>query len=84
MPHDALPPRESIKLRSAEERRRRRTIQHPSPSLKTTNGGGYSQLIKRVLEHYGPSRNQVRTSHHTSQQQHPSGVLSTKGLVATK
>jgi len=84
MPHDALPPRESIKLRSAEERRRRRTIQHPSPSLKTTNGGGYSQIIKRVLEHYDPSRNQVRTSHHTSQQQHPGGVLSTKGLVATK
>lgn len=85
MPHDALPPRGNIKLRSAEERRRRRIIQHPSPSLKTTesgNGGGYSQIIKRVLEHYDPSRNLVRTSR-TQQQHHPGGALSSKGLMAT-
>ena len=98
MPQDALLPREKIKLRSAEERRRRCIIQQqPQSSLKKASGikggggggegeRGYSQIIKRVLEHYDPSRNQVRTRMPPSSQQqqhHPGGGLSAKGLVAT-
>ena len=70
MPHDAMPPRESIKLRSPEERRRRTSTQ----SLKKTTQG-YNHIIKRVLEHYDPSKNQVRAR--------IANELTVKGLVAT-
>jgi len=70
MPHDAMPPRESIKLRSAEERRRRTSAQ----SLKKTTPT-YNHIIKRVLEHYDPSKNPVRAR--------IANELTVKGLVAT-
>ena len=74
-PNDGFRPRENIKLRSAEERRRKASGQiNVSSPLKKT---GYKQLIKRVLEHYDPSQNQIRSggiSH---------DVIS-KGLVASQ
>ena len=89
-PHDALPPRETLKLRSAEERRRHNIHPHHYPAASSMNklvaGNkrvGYSQIIKRVLEHYDPSKNQVRKRLSPSTSAQQLSGLTAKGLVST-
>jgi len=73
-PNDGFRPRENIKLRSAEERGRKTSSQISASPLKRT---GYKQFIKRVLEHYDPSQNQIRS-------RGISHDLNSKGLVASQ